>query len=299
MARIPTLLHGGRTLSFEFFPPKTSGAHLTLGKTVAALEALHPDFVSITYGAGGSDRHRTGDVVEWMRTETPWVPMPHLTCRGHTRGDVSALLDTYQQLGIENILALGGDPPADGRDEAGDYLYALDLLEDVVSSGHFAAGVAAHPEVHPRSPDRETDRRHLAAKLSIADFALTQFFFEAEHWTRLVDELAALGVDKPVIPGIMPITNKAQVKRMADMSGAALPSWLADRLDATDDADEVRHIGVEVASQLCSDLIDAGTPGLHLYALNRPDSVRAICDNLGLTSSRTRATTPAPEPGGS
>jgi methylenetetrahydrofolate reductase (NADPH) len=271
MARIPTLLEGGRTLSFEFFPPKTSGAHLTLGKTVAALEALHPDFVSITYGAGGSDRHRTGDVVEWMRVETPWVPMPHLTCRGHTRADVSALLDSYQQLGIENILALGGDPPADGRDEAGDYLYALELLEDVVSSGHFAAGVAAHPEVHPRSPDRATDRRHLAAKLSIADFALTQFFFEVEHWVRLVDELSALGVDKPVVPGIMPITNKAQVKRMSDMSGAALPTWLADRLDATDDPDEIRRIGVEVASQLCSDLIDAGTPGLHLYALNRPD----------------------------
>jgi methylenetetrahydrofolate reductase (NADPH) len=289
VARIPTLIDGGRTLSFEFFPPKSPGAHLTLGKTVAALEALHPDFVSITYGAGGSDRHRTGEVVGWMRAETPWVAMPHLTCRGHTRTDVAALLDTYQQLGIENILALGGDPPADGREEAGDYLYALDLLEDVVASGQFAAGVAAHPEVHPRSPDRDSDRRHLAAKLAIADFALTQFFFEVEHWVRLVDELAALGVDKPVIPGIMPITNKAQVKRMAEMSGAALPTWLADRLDATDDADEIRRIGIEVASQLCSDLLEAGTPGLHLYALNRPDSVVAICDNLGLTSSRTRA----------
>jgi methylenetetrahydrofolate reductase (NADPH) len=288
MARIPTLLEDGRTLSFEFFPPKTAGAHMTLGRTVAALEALHPDFVSITYGAGGSDRHRTGDVVEWMRVETPWVPMPHLTCRGHTRSDVAGLLDTYQQLDIENILALGGDPPADGRHEAGDYRYALDLLEDVVATGHFAAGVAAHPELHPRSPDRATDRRHLADKLRIADFALTQFFFEAEHWIRLVEELSDLGVDKPVVPGIMPITNKAQVKRMADMSGAALPNWLAERLDATDDGDEIRRIGVDVASQLCSDLIDAGTPGLHLYALNRPDSVVAICDNLGLTSGRTR-----------
>jgi methylenetetrahydrofolate reductase (NADPH) len=285
MARIPTLLERGRTLSFEFFPPKTSGAHMTLGRTVAALEALQPDFVSITYGAGGSDRHRTGDVVEWMRLETPWVPMPHLTCRGHTRADVATLLDNYQQIGIENILALGGDPPADGREEAGDYRYALELLEDVVASGAFAAGVAAHPEVHPRSPDRDTDRRHLADKLSIADFALTQFFFEVEHWVRLVDELSALGVDKPVLPGIMPITNKAQVKRMADMSGAALPTWLAERLDATDDPDEVRRIGIDVASQLCADLIEAGTPGLHLYALNRPDSVVAICDNLGLSNA--------------
>jgi methylenetetrahydrofolate reductase (NADPH) len=285
MVRIPTLLERGRTLSFEFFPPKTAGAHMTLGHTVAALEALHPDFVSITYGAGGSDRHRTGDVVEWMRVETPWVPMPHLTCRGHTRSDVAALLDTYEVLGIENILALGGDPPADGREEAGDYQYALQLLEDVVAAGAFATAVAAHPEVHPRSPDRATDRRHLAAKLSIADFALTQFFFEVEHWVRLVDELSDLGVDKPVVPGIMPITNKAQVKRMADMSGAALPTWLAERLDATDDADEIRRIGIDVASQLCADLIEAGTPGLHLYALNRPDSVVAICDNLGLSNA--------------
>jgi len=285
MARIPTLLERGRTLSFEFFPPKTSGGHMTLGKTVAALDLLQPDFVSITYGAGGSDRHRTGDVVEWMRTETPWVPMPHLTCRGHSRADVATLLDNYQQIGIENILALGGDPPADGRQEQGDYRYALELLEDVVASGSFATGIAAHPEVHPRSPDRVSDRRHLADKLRIADFALTQFFFEVEHWIRLVEELSDLGIDKPVLPGIMPITNKAQVKRMADMSGAALPNWLAERLDSTDDANEVRRIGIDVATQLCSDLVEAGVPGLHLYALNRPDSVVAICENLDLAGA--------------
>lgn len=285
MARISTLLANGRTLSFEFFPPKSPGAHMTLGRTVAALERLEPDFVSITYGAGGSDRHRTGDVVEWMRVETPWEPMPHLTCRGHSRTDVAVLLDTYHQLGIENILALAGDPPADDRPEEGDYHYAIELLEDVVAAGNFTVGVAAHPEIHPRSPDRATDRRFLADKLRIADFALTQFFFDVEHWIRLVDELDDLGVDKPVLPGIMPITNKAQVKRMADMSGAALPTWLADRLDATDDPDEIRRIGIDVATQLCSDLIDAGTPGLHIYALNRPDSVLAICENLNLAGA--------------
>jgi methylenetetrahydrofolate reductase (NADPH) len=284
MARIPDLLATKRTLSFEFFPPKTPAANLTLGRTVAAIESLHPDFVSITYGAGGSDRHRTGDVVAWMLGETSWTPMPHLTCRGHTRDDVTSLLGNYAELGIENILALGGDPPAGGGDEAGDYRYALDLLDDVVSLGTFATGVAAHPEVHPRSPDRATDRRHLAEKLRIADFALTQFFFDVEHWKRLVDELAALGVHKPVLPGIMPINNKAMVKRMAELSGAALPTWLADRLDETDDPVEVRRIGIDVATQLCADLIDAGTPGLHLYALNRPDSVLEICQNLGLAA---------------
>ena len=285
MARIPDLLASKRTLSFEFFPPKTPAANMTLGRTVAAIESLHPDFVSITYGAGGSDRHRTGDVVAWMLGETSWTPMPHLTCRGHTRDDVSALLGNYAEMGIENILALGGDPPAGGIEEAGDYLYAMDLLEDVVAVGAFATGVAAHPEVHPRSPDRATDRRRLADKLAIADFALTQFFFEVEHWVRLVEELAALGVHKPVLPGIMPINNKAQLKRMAEMSGAALPGWLADRLDATDDPDEVRRIGIDVATQLCSDLVEAGTPGLHLYALNRPESVVEICLNLGLTTA--------------
>jgi len=285
MARIPDLLAAKRTLSFEFFPPKTPGANMTLGHTVAALEALRPDFVSITYGAGGSERHRTGDVVEWMCAETPWVPMPHLTCRGHARDDVTQLLDSYQQMGIENILVLGGDPPANGVEVAGVYLHAVDLLADVLASGDFSTGVAAHPEVHPRSPDRATDRRHLAHKLSMADFALTQFFFDVDHWARLVDELAALGVDKPVVPGIMPISNKAQLKRMADMSGAALPGWLADRLDATDDPAEVRRIGIDVATKLSADLIDAGTPGLHLYALNRPESVLEICLNLGLTTA--------------
>lgn len=278
------MLAAGRTLSFEFFPPKTAGAHLTLGRTVAALEALRPDFVSITYGAGGSDRHRTGDVVEWMRTETSFEPMPHLTCRGHTRADVAALLELYRELGIENILALAGDPPANGDPDVGDYRYAIELLEDVVSAGCFSTAVAAHPQVHPRSSDRVSDRRRLADKLRIADFAMTQFFFEVDEWLRLVDELSALGVDKPVLPGIMPITNAGQVKRMADMSGAPLPGWLTDRLDRTDDPAEVRKIGIDVATQLCADLLEAGTPGLHIYALNRPDAVLEICARLDFAS---------------
>lgn len=285
MARISELLRQGQTLSFEFFPPKTAGAQLTLGRTVAALEQLHPDFVSVTYGAGGSDRHRTGDVVTWMRKETTFEPMAHLTCRGHTRNDVAALLVEYRRIGVENILALGGDPPADGSAQAGDYTYASDLIEDVAASGSFSIGVAAHPQVHPRSPDRASDRRHLADKLRVADFALTQFFFEVEHWTRLVDELQALGVDKPIVPGIMPIGNKAQVKRMADMSGAELPRWLADRLDATNDPDEVARIGVEVATELSAGLIEAGVPGLHLYSLNRPHAVTEICENLDLATA--------------
>lgn len=288
MARISRLLAEGRTLSFEFFPPKTAAAQLTLGRTVAALETLDPSFVSVTYGAGGSDRHRTGDVVNWLLRETDIDPMAHLTCRGHTRDDVAALLVEYRRIGVENILALGGDPPADGRPEAGDYLYASDLLRDVAASGSFSIGVAAHPEVHPRSPDRATDRRFLAAKLELADFALSQFFFEAEHWVRLVDELDALGVDKPILPGVMPIAAKPQLYRMAAMNGTEIPPWLQERLDATDDPGDVRKIGVEVATKLSADLLDVGAPGLHIYALNRPEAVMAITTDLGLVGAGSR-----------
>ncbi len=280
MARIAALIEAKRTMSFEFFPPKTSAAHLTLGRTVSSLEELEPDFVSITYGAGGSDRHRTGDVVNWMRKETTFEPMAHLTCVGHTRTDVAGLIVEYRRIGVENILALGGDPPLDGQVPAGDYQYASDLLADVAASGSFCVGVAAHPEVHPRSPDRASDRRHLADKLSAADFALTQFFFDSEHWVRLVNELADLGVHKPVIPGIMPIGNKQQILRMAQMSGTSLPTWLSDRLDAVDDPEHVRQIGIEVATKLAAELIEAGAPGIHLYALNRPEAVTEICVNL-------------------
>lgn len=280
MARIGDLLAAKRTLSFEFFPPKTNQARLTLGKTVGDLEALEPDFVSITYGAGGSDRHRTGDVVGWMRDETTLEPMAHLTCQGHTRTEVASLLVDYRKRGVANILALGGDPPADGSVGKSDYTYALDLLHDVAASQSFSIGVAAHPEVHPRSESRAADRRHLADKLRLADFAITQFFFEVEHYERLVDEMSALGIDKPIVPGIMPITNKAQISRMAEMSGAALPSWLVDRLGYVDDPVHVRRLGIELASKLCNDLVAAGAPGLHIYTLNRSATAKEIVANL-------------------
>ncbi|NND75734.1 MAG: 5,10-methylenetetrahydrofolate reductase [Ilumatobacter sp.] len=281
MGRISHKLALGRTLSFEFFPPKTTAAALTLGRTVAELATLQPDFVSVTYGAGGSDRHRTGDVVGWMRKDTAIEPMAHLTCVGHTRTDVAALLVEYRRTGVENILALGGDLPADGSPVAGDYRYALDLLNDVATTGCFSVGVAAHPEVHPRSPSRASDRRHLAEKLRIADFAITQFFFDIEHYLRLVDEMAAEGIDKPIVPGIMPVTNVAQISRMAAMSGAAVPRWLTDRLAAADSPAEIRKIGIDVASKLCTDLLAAGAPGLHMYTLNRADVTRDIHLNIG------------------
>jgi methylenetetrahydrofolate reductase (NADPH) len=282
MARVSELLAAGRTYSFEFFPPKTDGAQLSLGRAISELEPLAPSFVSVTYGAGGGTRERTREVVVWVRRETSITPMAHLTCFGHTRAEIGTILDDYRAAGIENILALGGDPPGGSDGVPSDYTYATDLIDDIAPRDAFSIGVAAHPEVHPRSPDRATDRRLLAAKLRRADFAITQFFFEARHYLRLVDELDQLGVTKPVIPGIMPITNAGQVERMAILSGAALPTWLTDRLEGIDDPADVRRIGVDIATRLCAELLEAGAPGLHFYTLNRSTATREIYANLGL-----------------
>jgi methylenetetrahydrofolate reductase (NADPH) len=285
MSRIADLLAAGPTVSYEFFPPKTEPGWLTLGRTIADLEVIHPSFVSVTYGAGGSTRSRTHELVTWVREETAITPMAHLTCFGHTRGEISDILGQYRAAGVSNILALGGDPPADALTAAppSDYRYALDLVEHVAASGDFSVGVAAHPEVHPRSADRASDRRFLAAKLRLADFAITQFFFEAGLYVRLVDELADLGVDKPVVPGIMPITNLAQVQRMAQLSGAEVPQWLVERLTAgAGDPAELYRLGVETATELCAALLQAGAPGLHFYTMNRSTATREIASNLGL-----------------
>jgi methylenetetrahydrofolate reductase (NADPH) len=283
MARIADLLAADRTFSFEFFPPKSDAAQLTLGRTIAELEPLTPSFVSVTYGAGGSTRARTHDIVAWVRKETAITPMAHLTCQGHVRSEIAEILDNYRSAGVENILALGGDAPLDPADaRPSDYLYAIELVADVQAAGDFSIGVAAHPEIHPRSPNRAEDRRRLAEKLTVADFAITQFFFEVGHYVQLVDELAGLGCTKPVIPGIMPVTNKAQVRRMASLSGAAFPTWLAERLDAVDRPEEVRRVGVEAATELCSDLLGVGAPGLHFYTMNSSTATREIYAALGL-----------------
>ena len=241
MARISDLLAAGPTYSVEFFPPKHEAGWLSLGRTISELEHLAPDFVSVTYGAGGSTRTRTADLVSWVRRQTSISPMAHLTCAGHTRDDIRAILTDYRAEGVENILALGGDLPADGETES-DYLFSMELVDDVREFGGFSVGVAAHPELHPRSPDRGTDRQHLANKLAAADFAITQFFFDIEHYLVMIDELASLGVTKPVLPGIMPISNLGQITRMAHMSGAEVPGWVIEAMEkAGDNLDAVSY----------------------------------------------------------
>ena len=286
MTKIADLLAAGRTYSFEFFPPKSDEATALLETTIGELEPLGPSFVSVTYGAGGSTRERTRDVVLHIERDTSLPAMAHLTCIGHTRDELVDILTGYREAGIENILALAGDPPeGEAIAPAAELTYALDLVELVREVGDFSVGVAAHPELHPRSPDRDSDRIHLAAKLAVADFGITQFFFRASDYLSMIDELAALGCTKPVLPGIMPVTNAGQVKRFAEMAGAEFPADLAERLvAASDDPAEVRHIGVEVATELCQDLLDAGVPGLHFYTLNRSTATREIYANLGLSA---------------
>lgn len=286
MARIADLLAAGPTWSFEFFPPKSDEATRALEKAIHELAPLAPSFVSVTYGAGGSTREVTREIVERINAEQAFPAMAHLTCVGHTRADVDTLLDHYAANGVENILALGGDPPADGSDPGGDFAHAIDLLEVVrAHRAGFSVGVAAHPELHPRSPDRGSDRRHLADKLALADFAISQFFFTVDDYVRMVDELSALGCDKPILPGVMPVINVAGVKRMAGMNGTALPAALVERLDAADgDPDAVATVGVDTATDLVQALLDAGVPGIHLYAMNRSTSVRFIYERLGRLS---------------
>ena len=287
MTHIADLLRAGRTLSFEFFPPKTDEAARALEATISELDELHPSFVSVTYGAGGSTRERTRDVVINIEQQVGITAMAHLTCVGHSREQLTTLLDEYQAAGVQNILALAGDAPPDDPDavERGDLHRAIELVELVRAAGDFSIGVAAHPEGHPRSPDLYSDRRHLADKLNAADFAITQFFFEPQPYLRLVEGLSAFGCDKPVVPGIMPVTNLGQVTRFAELAGAAFPAHLAARFEAlADDPEGVRALGVELAVDLCQRLLDEGVPGLHFYTLNRSTATREIARALDLNA---------------
>jgi methylenetetrahydrofolate reductase (NADPH) len=283
MARIDEMLAAGRTFSFEFFPPKTPGARVTLANTLRDLQPLSPSFVSVTYGAGGSTREWTHELVVGMLHTTTLTPMAHLTCVGHSRLELAEILVRYRRSGVENILCLGGDPPKGSDIVRGELTHAVELAELAHAIGGFSVGVAAHPLTHPQSPDRASDRRWLASKLEEADFAITQFFFRVEEYLSLVADLAALGCTKPVVPGIMPITNISSVAKMGEMAGYPVPPEVVSRFDGLeDDADGVRRVGVEIAGELCEALLAAGAPGLHFITLNQSKATRELYANLGL-----------------
>ena len=283
MSRIHDLLAEGPTASFEFFPPKTEEGERRLRDAIRSLAWLGPSFISVTYGAGGSTRDKTHDLVVEMLDVT--TPMAHLTAYGHSREELEQILVRYRDEGVQNILALRGDQPRDPAldDGPGDLDHAIDLvrLAREVGGDQFSIGVAAHPEVHPLSPDRASDRKYLAEKLNEADFGITQFFFRAEDHLRMLDELADLGCQTPVIPGIMPVTNVSQIERFAELSGAAVPEEvLAQLRPVAEDPDAVREVGVEIATELCQTLLDEGAAGLHYYTLNRSTATREIHRSL-------------------
>jgi methylenetetrahydrofolate reductase (NADPH) len=283
MAPIADLLAGGRTYSFEFFPPKTDAEHARLVETLMELQPLSPSFVSVTYRGGRSSRQRTHDLVVGMLRTTTLTPMAHLICVAHTRLELAEILVEFRKAGVENLMALGGDPPTDPDATEGELRHAIELVELARAIGGFSIGVAAHPAGHPRSANLKSDRDHLAEKMRLADFAVTQFFFRAEDYLQLVDELGTRGISTPVVPGIMPVTSLSSIGRMAAM-GAEVPSDMTAVLEAAGDPESVRRAGTDMATRLCQDLLDAGAPGLHFYTLNRSSATRQIYANLGLAT---------------
>jgi methylenetetrahydrofolate reductase (NADPH) len=284
MTKVSDLLAAGRTYSFEFFPPKNDGEQARLVQTLLELQPLRPSFVSVTYRGGPVSRQRTTDLVVSMLRLTTLNPMAHLTCTGHSRLELADILVTFRKSGVENLMALAGDPPTDPSVEEGELRYALELVELARSIGGFCIGVAAHPSGHPRSLSMVGDRRYLVEKLRVADFAVTQFFFEVSDYFSLVDDVEAVGLSKPILPGIMPVTSLSSIPRMAQM-GCAVPSWLVERLEDADrrgGPEDVVKAGIDAAAELCAALLDKGAPGLHFYTLNRSEATRQIHSSLGL-----------------
>ncbi|OYN93106.1 methylenetetrahydrofolate reductase [NAD(P)H] [Enemella evansiae] len=271
--------------SFEFFPPASAEAARTLWQTVRQLEPLGPDFVSVTYGANGSTRDRTINVTRQIARETTLRTMGHLTCVSQSRDDIRRVVGAYADAGIRHILAVRGDPPggptAPWQAHPDGLRNATELVELVASLGDFCVGVAAFPDVHPEHHDPELDARILVDKAnSGADFAITQLFFTARSYFELVDRVRSLGCDIPIIPGIMPVTNLRQIERFAELSGAALPTGVTDRLLAADGPDAVRAEGVRIGTELADELLAGGVPGLHFFTQNRSRASREIHSRL-------------------
>ena len=289
--------------SFEFFPPRTAPGWTDLFSTISHFEALHPTFVSVTYGAGGSTRDNTHDLVVRLRRETKLDPMPHLTCVGHTEADILHLLERYAQAGVSNILALRGDPPkggavAEGGTTAeGSYRYAAQLVNTIRQSaarvGHpdprgFGVGVAGFPEGHPQTPNTLVQMDHLKAKVDAGgQFIITQLFFDNHAFMDWRERCALAGIKVPIIAGIMPITTVAGLKRMAELAaGTRFPAPLLRAVArCQDDPESVANVGIHWATEQCRDLLDRGVDGIHLYTLNKSDATQRIYRTLGLTKA--------------
>jgi len=276
-------------VSFEFFPPKTAEMEAKLWDTVKRVELLAPRFVSVTYGAGGSTRARTHATVLRIRNETALEPAAHLTCVGATRAEIDDVARLYWESGIRHVVALRGDPPAgEGvyRPHPGGYGYAVDLVEGLRRIGDFEISVAAYPETHPEATSAEADLDNLKRKVDAgASRAITQFFFDVDTYLRFLDRARARGIFVPIVPGILPVTNFAQVKKFAAGCGAALPAWIATTFEGLDaDPDTRRLVAASIAAEQCRRLQAHGVEDFHFYTLNRADFIVAICHMIGLRS---------------
>ncbi len=274
-----------RSFSFEFFPPKTEKGEARLRQVRGELARLQPDFFSVTFGAGGSTRDRTFDAVAEIQREGAVEAAPHLSCIGATEDSIREILANYRAEGIRRIVALRGDMPS-GMREPGDFRYANELVAFIraETGDHFHIEVAAYPEFHPQAPDALADMRNFQRKMEAgADSAITQYFFNLDAYLRFVESMEALGVDAPIVPGIMPIINFPQLARFSDMCGAEIPRWLRKRLEAYgDDVDSIREFGHDVVADLCRRLLEAGAPGLHFYSMNQAEPCLRLWRELGL-----------------
>lgn len=280
------LAQGERSFSFEFFPPKDAAGEEILWRSISELEPLRPTFVSVTYGAGGSTRDRTIEITGRIAKETSLTPMAHLTCVGHTEAELHEILDALAAAGVENVLALRGDPVG-GPGTAwtatdGGLNYACELVDLVRRRHQFAVGVAVFPEGHRDAPDLDQDVRVMREKYDAgAEFAITEMVLRASDYFGLVERARNAGVDIPIIPGIMPILNLSSMRKMVELSGREMPDEVLRRIEPlADDPAAVRTEGIRIATELCDDLLAGGAPGLHFYTLNRSKATREIYQSL-------------------
>ena len=277
----------GLTLSVEFFPPKTDKGEENLFNEIEIIKRLNPGFCSVTYGAGGSTREKTVELVETIHDGCGLEVMCHLTVVGQSKDEARAILRRLKEKGIENLIALGGDPPqgeTDWRPHADGFHHAAELVREAMALGGLSVAVAGFPEVHPRAVSRESDLKFVKAKVDAGAVAIiTQLFFDNEHYYRFVEDLRKLGVKVPIVPGVLAILSAAQVRRFTALCCAKIPAALEAKLvKVENDDDAAVEMGIEYASRQCEGLIKFGAPGLHFYSLNKSHSVAAICKNLGL-----------------